>query len=125
MICRYDDNGMIAIKGTLQVPLRIIKRHKFIYYKYGVVTRQRNGLQFEHIWNVSSKKWNGCRCLDILASRKKQGGLCIIILLCMHSHIRMKPRRYKRLIGASLSEPHIDWHNGPRGGECIYQSVTG
>ena len=27
------------------------------------------------------------------------------------------------IIGASLSEPHIDWHNGPRGGECIYQSI--
>ena len=26
------------------------------------------------------------------------------------------------IIGASLSEPHIDWHNGPRGGECIYLS---
>ena len=26
------------------------------------------------------------------------------------------------MIGASLSEPHIDWHNGPRGGECIYLS---
>ena len=27
------------------------------------------------------------------------------------------------LIGASLSEPHIDWHNGPRGGECINLSI--
>ena len=26
------------------------------------------------------------------------------------------------IIGVSLSEPHIDWHNGPRGGECIYLS---
>ena len=27
------------------------------------------------------------------------------------------------LIGASLSEPHIDWHNGPRGGECFNLSI--
>ena len=27
------------------------------------------------------------------------------------------------LIGASLSEPHIDWHNGPRGGDCIYLAI--
>ena len=30
---------------------------------------------------------------------------------------------FTQLIGASLSEPHIDWHNGPRGGECIYLSI--
>ena len=49
------------------------------------------------------------------------------VIACCHNVHACAPNMYEVqiIIGASLSEPHIDWHNGPRGGKCIYQSVTG
>ena len=74
---RYTGNDLYVVQGTFQVPLHIVEKYKFFYYKYVVVTRQTNGLQFEHIWNATSRKWNGCRCLDIPVSEKKPRGGCI------------------------------------------------
>ena len=37
--------------------------------------------------------------------------------------LKLDQPKPKKVIGASLSEPHIDWHNGPRGGECINLSI--
>ena len=76
LLYRYADNGLYAVKGTLQMPFHFVKKYKFIYYKYAAKARQTNGLQFEHI--LTSKKWNGCRCLDIPDSQKKQGGWFIL-----------------------------------------------
>ena len=41
-----------------------------------------------------------------------------LVLICITCS-----QQQSMIIGASLSEPHIDWHNGPRGGECFYQSI--
>ena len=71
---RYTGNGLYAVQGTLQIPFHIVEKYKSIYYKYGVVARQTCDLQFEHIWDVTPRKWNGCRCLYIPVSEKKQGG---------------------------------------------------
>ena len=61
----------MSVQGTLQIPFHIVEKYKLIYYKYGIVTRQTNGLQFEHIWNVTSKKWNGCGCLPAFLSQRR------------------------------------------------------
>ena len=40
-------------------------------------------------------------------------------MLDLHGH----PIRFIIIIGASLSEPHIDHDNVPRHGECLYLSI--
>ena len=65
------------------MPFKVVEKYEFIYYTYAAKTSQTNGVQNEHLWNVKSRKWNGCRCLEIPHSEKKPGGLCIrLVILC-------------------------------------------
>ena len=66
------------------------------------------------------------KCYQLLGSGKSRniemGRECFLNILALGIMYGMCLLVYS-IIGVSLSEPHIDWHNGPRGGECIYQSI--
>ena len=65
------------------MPFKVVQKYGFIYYTYAAKTSTTNGLQNEHLWNVKSRKCNGCRCLEIPLSEKKPRGSCIrLVILC-------------------------------------------